>query len=230
MSQSLQSVYVFGLGVPLFIDNGTAANRVKWGLWAIHKLLLTAVYGIILFMHHSKWKERLPGDHFCLRSSILIFPITLLIFLNNSFLTCSKTNVLQIYRIYVLAECRGSICMWDFREWRRIRLLVHFYSFFIVSKVYQIIFYLTRIFLLPGCIISPSFVITRSILHFYTSHSWQTFFRYSSSSSIIRIRACRIIQSRSGLGSAAPQSDMGKLQSLHHALKMAGFIHFFGMK
>ncbi|CAA6653522.1 unnamed protein product [Spirodela intermedia] len=57
----LKSLYVFGFGVPLFIDNGTAANRVKWGLWAIHKLLLTAVYGIIVFMHHSKWKERLPA-------------------------------------------------------------------------------------------------------------------------------------------------------------------------
>uniref|UniRef100_A0A1D1XY38 Transmembrane protein adipocyte-associated 1 n=1 Tax=Anthurium amnicola TaxID=1678845 RepID=A0A1D1XY38_9ARAE len=60
----LKVLYVFGFGVPLFIDNSNMSNRVKtvkWGLWIVHKLLLAAVYGIILFMHHTKWKERLPA-------------------------------------------------------------------------------------------------------------------------------------------------------------------------
>ncbi|XP_078435486.1 protein CANDIDATE G-PROTEIN COUPLED RECEPTOR 2-like [Wolffia australiana] len=57
----LKCIYIFILGVPLFLGNGDGVNRVKWGLWATHKFLLTAVYAIIFFMHHSKWKERLPA-------------------------------------------------------------------------------------------------------------------------------------------------------------------------
>ncbi|KAK8957462.1 hypothetical protein KSP39_PZI000556 [Platanthera zijinensis] len=57
----LKSIYLFGFGVPLFVDGPGQSNRVKWGLWIIHKLLLTAIYGLILFMHHSKWRERLPA-------------------------------------------------------------------------------------------------------------------------------------------------------------------------
>lgn len=57
----LKAIYVFGFGVPLFIDDHETGNRVKWGLWIVHKLLLSAVYGFILFMHHSKWRERLPA-------------------------------------------------------------------------------------------------------------------------------------------------------------------------
>ncbi|XVE54707.1 hypothetical protein DITRI_Ditri03aG0103300 [Diplodiscus trichospermus] len=55
----LKAIYVFGFGVPLFDDVGST-HRMKWGLWIIHKLLLTAVYGFILFVHFSKWREKLP--------------------------------------------------------------------------------------------------------------------------------------------------------------------------
>lgn len=36
---------------------------MKWGLWIMHKLLLTAVYGYILFVHFSKWREKLPREY-----------------------------------------------------------------------------------------------------------------------------------------------------------------------
>ncbi|KAL6636885.1 hypothetical protein ACP70R_024457 [Stipagrostis hirtigluma subsp. patula] len=56
----LKTIYVFGFGVPLFIDadHGTGG---KWGLWILHKLVLTGVYGLIVFMHHSRWRDRLPA-------------------------------------------------------------------------------------------------------------------------------------------------------------------------
>ncbi|PIA63066.1 hypothetical protein AQUCO_00200831v1 [Aquilegia coerulea] len=57
----LKAIYVFGFGVPLFIDLDGSTNRVKWGIWVVHKLLLSTVYGFILFMHHTKWRERLPA-------------------------------------------------------------------------------------------------------------------------------------------------------------------------
>jgi hypothetical protein len=52
---------VFAFGVPLFIDTDYGTPRVKWNLWVVHKLVLTIVYGLILFMYHSRWRERLPG-------------------------------------------------------------------------------------------------------------------------------------------------------------------------
>ncbi|KAG0483817.1 hypothetical protein HPP92_011901 [Vanilla planifolia] len=57
----LKAVYVFGFGVPMFLDGVGPSNHVKWGLWIVHKLLLAAVYVLILFMYHSKWREMLPG-------------------------------------------------------------------------------------------------------------------------------------------------------------------------
>ncbi|KAK4273519.1 hypothetical protein QN277_021902 [Acacia crassicarpa] len=58
---SLKAIYLFGFGVPLFIDSSENSHHVKWNLWVVHKLLLTAVYGFILFMYHSRWRERLPA-------------------------------------------------------------------------------------------------------------------------------------------------------------------------
>ncbi|KAJ4847142.1 hypothetical protein Tsubulata_050263 [Turnera subulata] len=55
-----KAIYVFGFRVPLFIDTVDSTQRMKWGLWIIQKLLLTAVYGYILFVHFSKWREKLP--------------------------------------------------------------------------------------------------------------------------------------------------------------------------
>ncbi|XP_021893263.1 uncharacterized protein LOC110811163 [Carica papaya] len=56
----LKAVYVFGYGVPLFIEGTGTTDRLKWGLLIVHKLLLTVTYGFILFVHLSKWKEKLP--------------------------------------------------------------------------------------------------------------------------------------------------------------------------
>ncbi|XP_065854469.1 protein CANDIDATE G-PROTEIN COUPLED RECEPTOR 2 [Euphorbia lathyris] len=57
----LKAIYMFGLGIPLFIDSKEEPQKTKWNLWVIHRLVLTAVYGFILFMYHSKWRERLPA-------------------------------------------------------------------------------------------------------------------------------------------------------------------------
>ncbi|ONM09484.1 hypothetical protein ZEAMMB73_Zm00001d034063 [Zea mays] len=56
----LKTIYVFGFGVPLFIDADQGTGG-KWGLWILHKLVLTGVYGLIVFMHHSRWRNRLPA-------------------------------------------------------------------------------------------------------------------------------------------------------------------------
>ncbi|KAI9084768.1 hypothetical protein K1719_033174 [Acacia pycnantha] len=57
----LKAIYLFGLGIPLFVDSHGQPHPVKWNLWVVHKVVLTAVYVFILFMYHSRWRERLPA-------------------------------------------------------------------------------------------------------------------------------------------------------------------------
>ncbi|TKY55037.1 Transmembrane protein adipocyte-associated 1-like [Spatholobus suberectus] len=56
----LKAIYVFGFGVPLFNRNVGSTHTIKWSLWIVHKLLFAAAYGFILFVHFSKWREKLP--------------------------------------------------------------------------------------------------------------------------------------------------------------------------
>ncbi|XP_048324400.1 protein CANDIDATE G-PROTEIN COUPLED RECEPTOR 2 [Ziziphus jujuba] len=57
----LKAIYLFGFGIPLFIDTNDNTHNMKWNLWVVHRLVLTAVYGFILYMYNSKWRERLPA-------------------------------------------------------------------------------------------------------------------------------------------------------------------------
>ncbi|KAK1316457.1 hypothetical protein QJS10_CPA05g00927 [Acorus calamus] len=74
----LKIIYIFGFGVPLFIDNSEESNRVKWGLWIVHKLVLTVVYGLILSMYHTKWREKLPARPAFYQYIIVMFSLNAL--------------------------------------------------------------------------------------------------------------------------------------------------------
>ncbi|CAL1356348.1 unnamed protein product [Linum trigynum] len=74
----LKALYLFGFGIPLFIDIGEDSNRMKWGLWVVHRLVLTAVYGFILFMYHSKWRERLPARPAFYKYIVIMFGLNAL--------------------------------------------------------------------------------------------------------------------------------------------------------
>ncbi|XP_058743588.1 protein CANDIDATE G-PROTEIN COUPLED RECEPTOR 2-like [Vicia villosa] len=69
----LKAIYLFAFGVPLFIDTDYSTPRVKWNLWVVHKLVLTVVYGFILFMYHSRWRERLPARPAFYKYVIIMF-------------------------------------------------------------------------------------------------------------------------------------------------------------
>ncbi|CDP18380.1 unnamed protein product [Coffea canephora] len=73
----LKGLYTFGFGIPLFIDNNEESHRVKWGLWVVHRLLLTGVYGFIFCVYRSRWRERLPA-----RPAFYNY-ITIMFFLNG---------------------------------------------------------------------------------------------------------------------------------------------------
>ncbi|KAF5957700.1 hypothetical protein HYC85_004925 [Camellia sinensis] len=70
-----KAIFVFGFGVPLFIDSNETTQRMKWGLWTIHKLLFTAVYGFILFVHYLKWRDRLPPKPMFYNYAVVMFGI-----------------------------------------------------------------------------------------------------------------------------------------------------------
>lgn len=55
----LKGIFVFGFHVPLFMD-GETTHSGKWGMWTFDELLLTCTYGYILFVHYSKWRDKLP--------------------------------------------------------------------------------------------------------------------------------------------------------------------------
>ncbi|XP_002512286.2 protein CANDIDATE G-PROTEIN COUPLED RECEPTOR 2 [Ricinus communis] len=74
----LKAIYMFGLGIPLFIDSNEQTHHMKWSLWVIHRLVLTAVYGFILFMYHSKWRERLPARPAFYKYIVIMFALNAL--------------------------------------------------------------------------------------------------------------------------------------------------------
>ncbi|CAH1422427.1 unnamed protein product [Lactuca virosa] len=59
----LKAIFVFGFHVLLFMDDETS-HRGKWGLWIVDELLLTCTYAYILFVHYSKWRDKLPQLHY----------------------------------------------------------------------------------------------------------------------------------------------------------------------
>ncbi|CAN6714935.1 unnamed protein product [Malus baccata var. baccata] len=75
----LKAIYLFGLGIPLFIDNNDRAHRTKWALWVVHRLVITAIYGFILFMYHSRWRERLPARPAFYKYTAIMFTLNVLV-------------------------------------------------------------------------------------------------------------------------------------------------------
>ncbi|XP_010037233.2 protein CANDIDATE G-PROTEIN COUPLED RECEPTOR 2 [Eucalyptus grandis] len=70
----LKAVYVFGFRVPLFFDVGST-HIVKWALWSIHEIVITAVYSFVLFIRFSKWTEELPPRPAFYRYIVVMFVI-----------------------------------------------------------------------------------------------------------------------------------------------------------
>lgn len=57
----VQAIFIFGFRVPLFI-NAESTHQGKWSILFIHTLVLSAVYCYILFVHYSKWRDKLPRE------------------------------------------------------------------------------------------------------------------------------------------------------------------------
>ncbi|KAG6526718.1 hypothetical protein ZIOFF_016719 [Zingiber officinale] len=113
----LKTIYIYGFGVPLFADSNNKENRARWGLWIVHKLLLSAVYGFIFFMHHSKWRERLPGNPSFLLGFYHKHGVASSLSVINIVHIGSKTIILQLCLCYAVAEYNVPVrlpacCKW----------------------------------------------------------------------------------------------------------------------
>lgn len=101
-----KTILIFGFQIPLFIDVGSS-HKAKWGLWSIYKVLLTAVYGFILFVHFSKWREKLPPRPAFHNYVIVMFAINA-----TSLLACGLAGVGASFGIWLYnltVECYHSL-------------------------------------------------------------------------------------------------------------------------
>ncbi|XP_076903106.1 protein CANDIDATE G-PROTEIN COUPLED RECEPTOR 2-like [Bidens hawaiensis] len=70
----LLKAIVFGFGVPLFMD-GETTHGGKWGMRTFDELLLTCTYGYILFVHYSKWRDKLPPRPAFYNYAVIMFMV-----------------------------------------------------------------------------------------------------------------------------------------------------------
>ena len=109
LTLNFQVIYVFGFGVPLFVDGVGTTNKLKWSLWIIHKLLLTAVYGFILFVHFSKWRARLPREY--IADSVIIIFLQDLILFNMHFSLLSSAARPGFYNYIVIMFVINAVAL-----------------------------------------------------------------------------------------------------------------------
>ncbi|XP_071731554.1 protein CANDIDATE G-PROTEIN COUPLED RECEPTOR 2-like [Rutidosis leptorrhynchoides] len=97
----LKAICVFGFHVPLFID-GETTHRGKWGLWALDELLLTCTYGYILFVHYSKWRDKLPPRPSFYNYVVVMFVVTGIALFGCGFASLGVGFGLWLYNFMVI--------------------------------------------------------------------------------------------------------------------------------
>eukprot|EP00249_Psilotum_nudum_P005860 c19285_g1_i2 orf=410-1072(-) len=60
----IKAVYIFGLGVPLFLAEADAGYWEKWTFWLVRSMLFAGIYLFILILPHTSLRDRLPGRRF----------------------------------------------------------------------------------------------------------------------------------------------------------------------
>ncbi|GAQ78512.1 hypothetical protein KFL_000140320 [Klebsormidium nitens] len=74
----IKAIYVFGLGVPLFItEPDDEGNWRKWSFWMLHALLFLGIYALILVLPHTRWRDRLPARPAFYRYVFVLFLINI---------------------------------------------------------------------------------------------------------------------------------------------------------
>ncbi|KAL0357443.1 UNVERIFIED_CONTAM: Chaperone protein ClpB1 [Sesamum calycinum] len=100
----VQAIFIFGFGLPLFIS-ADASHWGKWGVLFVHTLVLTAVYCYILFVHYSKWRDKLPP-----RPSFYNYVVVMFI---KMFWGCLLVDWLEMVLASDFANCESSVRLYN---------------------------------------------------------------------------------------------------------------------
>ncbi|OAE33163.1 hypothetical protein AXG93_4773s1360 [Marchantia polymorpha subsp. ruderalis] len=69
----VKAVYIFGLGIPLLVNEDDGGDWRKWGFWLVHTLLFIGVYLLILILPYTKWRDHLPARPSFYRYVFILF-------------------------------------------------------------------------------------------------------------------------------------------------------------
>ncbi|MCO5578389.1 hypothetical protein L7F22_032230 [Adiantum nelumboides] len=72
------ALYIYGLGVPLFLTKDGTGDHKKWTFWLIRSLLFVGAYLFILVLPHTKWRDRLPARPTFYRYVVILFVLNVL--------------------------------------------------------------------------------------------------------------------------------------------------------
>ncbi|MCO5597878.1 hypothetical protein L7F22_051963 [Adiantum nelumboides] len=74
----IKALYIYGLGVPLFLTKDGTGDHKKWTFWLIRSLLFVGAYLFILVLPHTKWRDRLPARPTFYRYVVILFVLNAL--------------------------------------------------------------------------------------------------------------------------------------------------------
>ncbi|EYU23553.1 hypothetical protein ABFS82_04G149600 [Erythranthe guttata] len=102
----VQAIFIFGFGVPLFI-NAESRHWGKWSVLFIHTLVLTVVYCYILFFHYSKWRDKLPPRPSFYNYVVVMFIINVMALFASGLAGIGFGFGLWLYNFIII--CRHSL-------------------------------------------------------------------------------------------------------------------------
>lgn len=73
LDTSAEGIYLFHLGIPLFLAEEDVGDWHKWNFWMIRGLLFVAVYLFILILPYTKFRDRLPARPSFYRYVFILF-------------------------------------------------------------------------------------------------------------------------------------------------------------
>jgi hypothetical protein len=69
----IKAIYIFGFGVPLFINNNDTGDWQKWGFWLVDKLIFVVIYASILSLPHTNGTTDYQQDRHFTTTSVHYF-------------------------------------------------------------------------------------------------------------------------------------------------------------
>ncbi|CAM6087522.1 unnamed protein product [Calypogeia fissa] len=73
----VKAIYIFGMEIPLLLNEDDAGNWQKWGFWLVHTIIFICVYAVILILPHTRWRDHLPAKPSFYRYVFMLFVLNI---------------------------------------------------------------------------------------------------------------------------------------------------------